>query len=617
MNIRWKADFLTRAAVVVGLCASLAVSASEDGPGSSARLLRIGATSISDFSASVEHFRTTALAIGEALQRPVQFELYEVRELERLVREGVVDLVFTGAGFFRRMEPHGLRLLATEVSPRMSDPDRTTGTTFLVLKERTDLQKLEDLRGKRLVALAPESFQGYQIGMGEVLRSFPYDQPFFGDTLFVGKANGLDMPKVVDALLAGWADMAFVQACFLEDLLRSDPEKAERLRVVNTKEGGSSACRVSTDLYPGWSVSSLPSMDHASLRTVSALLLSMPAAENGAYWSIAADLRPVDRLFRELRIGPYAYLNEWTARRIWEEYSLAIIVVLMSVVGLMAHAYRADSLVRRRTRELKRAFDEQTRLAEEKRRTEEAMERMQRTVLVGQLSTVFAHELKQPLLSITCYVHGLLRLLDRDAQNPAALRTGIEALQRQAVLCADIVDRVRSYAKIRPRETQPVDIRSIVEHAVDEFRKIKTVPIGIEIGEGVVKDAPLVVADPVDVRLAVFNLLRNAEEACRKTEDPYIDLVLDVVERNNSAWVRLVVKDNGPILTDDVFEHLREPFYSTREDGLGLGLSIIGAIVERWGGSFELRRNYDELGKVVPGLTAQILIPSMGGSHAS
>lgn len=608
---------LSKAALVVGLCATLSAYASENVPGSSVRLLRVGATSISDFSASVEHFRATALAIGEVLQRPVQFELYEVRELERLVREGGVDLVFTGAGFFRRMEPHGLRVLATEVSPRMSDPDRTMGTTFLVLKERTDLQKLEDLKGKRLVALAPESFQGYQIGMGEVLKSFPDEQPFFGETLFVGKANGLDMPKVVDALIAGRADMAFVQACFLEDLRRTAPEKAALLRVVNLKERGSVACRVSTDLYPGWSVSSLPSMDHASLRTVTARLLSMPAAANGAYWSIAADLRPVDRLFRQLRVGPYAYLNEWTARRIWDEYSALIIVVLMSVVGLIAHAYRADSLIRRRTLELKRAFDEQTRLAEEKRKTEDAMERMQRTVLVGQLSTVFAHELKQPLLSITCYAHGLLRLLDRDAQNPAALRTGIEALQRQAVLCADIVDRVRSYAKTRPRETQAIDIRSLVENAVEEFCKIKTVPVAVDIGEGAVEKPPLVEADPVDVRLAVFNLLRNAEEACRKTEDPRINLMLDVVERNGSTWIRLVVRDNGPMLSNEVFERLREPFYSTREDGLGLGLSIIGAIVERWGGSFELRRNLDELGNVVPGLTAQILVPSMGGSHAS
>ena len=121
--------------------------AQEIAPKPAARLLRVGATFISDPSASVEHFRSTALAIGEALNRPVEFRLYEVRQLEEAVRLGNVDLVFTGAGFFRRMETHGLRVLATEVSPRMSDPDKTSGTTFLVKKERTDLQSLKDLKG--------------------------------------------------------------------------------------------------------------------------------------------------------------------------------------------------------------------------------------------------------------------------------------------------------------------------------------------------------------------------------------------------------------------------------------------------------------------------------------
>lgn len=591
--------------------------AQEIAPKPAARLLRVGATFISDPSASVEHFRSTALAIGEALNRPVEFRLYEVRQLEEAVRLGNVDLVFTGAGFFRRMETHGLRVLATEVSPRMSDPDKTSGTTFLVKKERTDLQSLKDLKGKRLVALAPESFQGYQIGIGEVLRQFPEERSFFAETLFVGKANGYDMPKVVDALLAGKAEIGFVQACFYEDLVRTAPDTAKRLRIVNAKETPEGTCRVSTELYPGWSVSSLPSMDHASLRTVSALLLSMPAAKNGAYWSIAADLRPVDRLFRQLRVGPYAYMNEWTAQRIWDEYSPLIIAVLMLAAGLAAHAYRADALVRRRTIELKRAFDEQTRLAEEKRKVEDAMERMQRTVLVGQLSTVFAHELKQPLLSITCYAHGLLRLLDRKSQDFAALRTGIEALQRQAVLCADIVDRVRNYAKTRQRVPQAVDIRALMESAVEEFRKIKAVRIDVEIGEDLKTRSPSVEVDPVDMRLAVFNLLRNAEEACRGVDAPRIVLSVDMVSRNGQAWVRILVTDNGPLLTDEVFERMREPFYSTREDGLGLGLSIIGAIAERWGGAFEMCRNQDEDGNAVPGLTAQILIPTMGDRHAA
>lgn len=190
------------------------------------RPIRIGATYISYPNDTIQHFRDTAKVIGHALHRPTDFRLFEVRELEDAIKNGQVDLVCTGAGFFRRLEPYGLRVLATEVSPRMPDPDKTTGTTFIVLDERTDLKSVADLKGKRLAAITPESFQGYQIGMGEIFRSTGASklERFFSHTVFVGSANGSDMPKVLQAVQNGEVDVGFVNACFaVEIVLNAHP----------------------------------------------------------------------------------------------------------------------------------------------------------------------------------------------------------------------------------------------------------------------------------------------------------------------------------------------------------------------------------------------------------
>lgn len=623
--------------VLVGPIASELTFANE-------RPLRIGATYISYPSETVRHFEVTVEAIGRTLNRDVSFQLYDVRELEALVREGKVDLVFTGAGFYRRMETYGLRVLATEVSPRMPDPDRTTGTTFIVRKDRADLRTIADLKGKRLAALAPESFQGYQIGMGEIFAEpgFSPKEKFFGETYFVGAANGSDMPKVVEAVLDGKADVGFVHACFLEDLAAAGDKSVEALRVVNEKRSeadGMLGCRVSTARYPSWSVSSLPSMDHESLRTVARLLLDMPATSAGYRWSIAADFRPVDALFKKLHVGPYAYLDQWTLERFWTEYRVLITVFIVGLIALVAHAYRADVLVKRRTRELSAAFEAQAKLMEEKRAAEEAAERLQRAFLVGRLSTLFAHELKQPLLSLTCYAHGLLRLLDRGSgeegrNNEEALRTGLEAVRRQAVHCADIVERVRGYAKRRNAHLETVDLRSLLDEILSDLRKGSTAET-----EAALPQSPIYVrADPGDLRLALLNVLRNAEQAARSTpeEKPRVRVALSVVRstderaKENEAVTEsldveqtggrcpcalIVIEDNGAAVPDEVFAHMCDPLFSTKAEGLGLGLVIVGEILERLGGSFRIQRKCDFVREAdpsrppTPGVRVKITLP--------
>lgn len=106
----------------------------------------------------------------------MRLQFYEIRELEEAIRKHEVDLVLSGAGFYRRLHDHGLRILATLVTDRGPDPDHSNGSAMIVLASRSDLKTLEDLRGKTLAATVANGFQGYQIGMGEIakIESHPF-----------------------------------------------------------------------------------------------------------------------------------------------------------------------------------------------------------------------------------------------------------------------------------------------------------------------------------------------------------------------------------------------------------------------------------------------------------
>lgn len=138
--------------------------------------LRIGATAIGAPNASVEHFQSTARQIEIVLDRPVRFKLFDVPALEKAIENGDVDLIISGAGFYKRFESYGLRILASEVTSLMPDPDKCAGTTILALKDRQDLNNLEDLSGKRLAALAGIALSGKKDVMAK-LQSIEYGSP--------------------------------------------------------------------------------------------------------------------------------------------------------------------------------------------------------------------------------------------------------------------------------------------------------------------------------------------------------------------------------------------------------------------------------------------------------
>lgn len=309
------------------------------------------------------------------------------------------DLILCSAGTYLRMQGKGARDLATAVSNLTPDPNHAEGSLFITRKDRTDINTFDDMKGKRVATTGPNAFAGYQVALAEIARRGENPDRFFSEQI----STGFDMRQVLSALRQNRADIAIVRTCFLEELRQSQVDISD-IKPLAVREGmHPAACLSSTALYPNWSVLATPHLPAATAREVTLALLSMPADAEGRQWSITSNFRDVDTMFRSIRLGPYTYLRQWTWQRIWDVYWPWLMLGLAAIAGLITHSYRVSHLVRLRTGQLKDALHEQLVL---ERRAGEAQNRMlslQRAGAVGQMSSIIAHELRQPLSTITSY----------------------------------------------------------------------------------------------------------------------------------------------------------------------------------------------------------------------
>ena len=127
------------------------------------------------------------------------------------------------------------------------------------------------------------------------------------------------MQSVFDVMKQGRADIGMVRACLLEEMVHEGLVGRDEFRVIGAKTEPRLRCLTSTALYPDWvfaaTTEALPELS----RKASAALFSMPE-DSAMYWSVASDFTRIDRLFKDLKIGHYSYLREWTFKRFWQEY---------------------------------------------------------------------------------------------------------------------------------------------------------------------------------------------------------------------------------------------------------------------------------------------------------
>jgi signal transduction histidine kinase len=201
----------------------------------------------------------------------------------------------------------------------------------------------------------------------------------------------------------------------------------------------------------------------------------------------------------------------------------------------------------------------------------------------AELTASIAHEINQPLSSVVADSESALNWLGRDPplvpQARASIAAALEASQR----AAKVLDRIRSLIVRGQREVRPVDINDIIRNVMLLW-STELARRDITCVRHYGPDLPEVLGDRIQLQQLVLNLISNAVEAIEGVERS--DRVITVTtSRNALDRAQIVVEDTGQGLSASDTSRLFEPFYTTKEHGMGMGLSICRTIVEAHGGS--------------------------------
>lgn len=510
--------------------------------------------------------------------RSVEVAPVPASEFGKELTAGKLDFFITSAGqSYRLQQDHGVRVFGTLVQPGYPDPNHGDGAAILVRKS-DGITDISALRGRTLLANTSIAFTGFYVPMGEVAKVDPNWETFFSSVKFVG--GGSHLAEALTDVAEGKAGVAFARLCFFESWAKDHPDLASKLAVVGEKTEPGEPCRRSTPLYSSWIITGTNRLTPGEARSAELAILNMPPDSHGNYWGIATDFLPVDHLYRTLRIGKYRYLRETTVQMLLREYWPLFIIAVLAAIGLILHAWRSDVLVRRRTEQLKALMDEQQKLQKKALDATKHLDALQKMGALGQVSGMLAHEMRQPLSTMSFYLDGLRMLLKRGVIGPAEkLSEPLSQIERQAKKASDIVDHARSYARSSRLEGRRVWIRlgDALKEAAENYRVSRKTPLRLDVSHA---DADVWVRiDPLELECVVFNLLKNAGEAAEGADSPAV--MLNAIPGNGK--IRVEVIDNGPTLDDEAFARLSSPLNSTKEGGLGLGISIVRELLSSYG----------------------------------
>ena len=235
-----------------------------------------------------------------------------------------------------------------------------------------------------------------------------------------------------------------------------------------------------------------------------------------------------------------------------------------------------------------------------------------RLVTMGEMASSVAHELNQPLTAITNYCNGMVSRVKGNAIEKDDLIAALEKTSRQAQRAGQIIHRIRAFVKRSEPQCQSSDARAIVEEAV-ELASIELRRRNVGIHTYIAQRLPSLMVDPILIEQVVLNLLKNAAEAIDSAHLPSArrNIELRVVPKSTpeeGTYIEFSVTDMGPGIKDEVIGRLYEAFFSTKAEGLGIGLSLCRSIIESHRGRIRAQNLYN--GELVTGCRFTFTLPT-------
>ena len=223
--------------------------------------------------------------------------------------------------------------------------------------------------------------------------------------------------------------------------------------------------------------------------------------------------------------------------------------------------------------------------AEALRLAEAELAHVTRVTLLGELTASIAHEVNQPLTAIVNNAHVCLTLVPEESPDLEEVRAALSDVMSDAQRASRIIDHVRALATKAPSEKVPLRLQDVVRDVV-VLTASASVARRVSIRKDVGPDIPMVLGDRVQLQQVLLNLVVNAMDAMETLPEPYRLLTIRGREeaRDGGRAVTISVQDQGVGLSSAEMARLFQAFYTTKPNGMGMGLAISRSIIESHGG---------------------------------
>lgn len=244
---------------------------------------------------------------------------------------------------------------------------------------------------------------------------------------------------------------------------------------------------------------------------------------------------------------------------------------------------------------------ERTNVEERLRSVQAELARAARVMIVGELAASIAHEVNQPLTAVIANGNAGLRWLAAASPRIDKAREALARIIRDGNRASDVIARVRALMRKARTESEWLDINAVIQDVLALMRR-ELRKNNVTLRTKLAADLPLAAGDRVQLQQVMLNLIMNGIEAMSTLADRPRELVIGT-QTDTAGYVRITVRDSGIGLGEQSRERVFDAFYTTKPQGVGIGLSISRSIVEAHGGRLWVERNDG------PGTTFQFTLP--------
>ena len=622
-------------------------------------------------------------------------------EVEAAVGQGKVDFILTNPGIFVNLAARNwVTPLATMNNVIDDESFSEYGSVIFTRSDNQTIKKLTDLKGKRFAAVNETSLGGFLMAWREMQAEGIHPHKDFLQLDFTNSHH-----KVVQAVLEGKADAGAVRTGTLETLFQAGKVDESAIRIIHPMESADFPLVHSTRLYPEWPFSKVQQINSDLADRVALALLRMPSdfpsRFTGGYarWTLPRDYAGVHNLFKELKLPPYAFADEFTLsdalKRYWY-WPLIGILTLLALLGMISAARMRNTRLEAAKQKLEHQYElivnsvtdgiygvntqgqctfvnqamlrmtgwqqhellgknlqpllhhtrkdgteasmqecpmhqsfadqqphffsddifwkkngesipveysstpitdqsgeviggvvvfrdisDRKQAREKLRQHELQLSHVARLSMLGEMASGIAHEINQPLTAITTNSKACIRMLESSSPNLDGCADVLEKIAGQAERAGEVIRHIRQFVTKDTPELKPVSIQTLLDAVLDLLHN-ELQRHDIKLTLNLTHPDSQVLAQKIQIEQVLINLVRNAIESLEQMPvHTRLISISTALKSNNKLEIR--VTDQGAGLSEKVKEYLFDPFITTKQKGMGLGLSISQGIIEAHG----------------------------------